>query len=191
MGDAVSNTPDEREKKNNEVGQLYSPVDAQSRQHKGGEPQHIERYEARIAPIVSEQPWELMLKASCIFFREMKALDRDREQVGGKNYSSVALPPSRYPHGISQDQTATQKNNGGTHPAGLHSQHDQHEDCANDTVTQGNRVYAALLSDCLPSWDRDKLAFLFLIPAVGRLITTCFAVVVNGVVASQRFWRFR
>jgi len=54
MGHAVSHTADEGEKKNNEVGQLYSPVDTQPGQHESGDPKHIERHEARIAPIASE-----------------------------------------------------------------------------------------------------------------------------------------
>jgi hypothetical protein len=83
-----------------------SPVDAQSRQRKGSNPQHVESHKARIAPIVSEQFRELVLKAGYVFFGEMKALHRDSKQVDGKNFSRIVLPASRYPHGISQHQTA-------------------------------------------------------------------------------------
>jgi len=140
MGDAVPYTSDEREKKNNEVGQRYSPVDTQSRQHESGEPQHIERHKARIAPIVSEQPWELMLKASYIFLGEMQALHGDGEQIDGKDGGGIVLPASCYPNTISHGQTATEKNDGGAHPVGLCSQHDQDEDGANYAVARGHRV---------------------------------------------------
>jgi hypothetical protein len=39
----------------------------QSSQYESSEPQHIERHKMRLAPIISEHSWKLILKASYIF----------------------------------------------------------------------------------------------------------------------------
>ena len=100
MAQTVSHSANKAEKKSTEVGQRYSPVDTQPGQRESGEPKYIERYEARIAPIASEQRWELMLKASYIFFGKMQALYGDGHQVYLEelpgHLASSGPPPTRH-----------------------------------------------------------------------------------------------
>lgn len=136
VGCAVPHSPDQREKKNNQVSQSYSLVDTQSRQHECSQPQHVERHEARVSPMDAEKFRELMLKASYIFFGEMQALDCDREQIDGQNRGSIVFPGSYDPYRIRNHQSATQKNDGRAHPVSLRSQHDQYQQSANYAVTR-------------------------------------------------------
>jgi hypothetical protein len=102
VGDAISDTSDQREKEDNEVSQLHPKVDAESSQYERSEPQHIKGHKAGIAPIVSEQLRELVLEAGQIFLGEMQALHGNREQVDGKNRGGIVLPCPRgsLPHQV-------------------------------------------------------------------------------------------
>jgi len=144
MSDAVGHASAEREEENDEIRQSDAAVDTQRRQHEHGKPCHIERYEAHVAPFVSEQFRELMLEAGQVLFREMQALYNDGHQTHRKDRRGIVLPTGCGPKQISDNQAYAENSGGAAHPAGLCRHNGRHEDSPDDAVPPSHHVHPIL-----------------------------------------------
>src|SRR5713226_7665424 len=141
MPGTITHASAQREEKDHEVSERHSPVDTERRQYEHGKPRHIERNKTRIAPLISDQLWELALEAGQIFFGEMQALYGNSEQTHRENCSRIVLPAGCDPEQIGDDQAHAEENSGAAHPASLCRHDDQHEDGPDNAIPRSHRIY--------------------------------------------------